>query len=354
MKDANPGSTNDKRGQTTLRQSSQSVISFDFNSMFDEYKKSQQLRTKSFKQSFKHFPRSFRASSKRKRAPTQTQQQSDDDEKNHKINNEHTASSGRNNKEISPSQNNVIINPNTTEKEKRKLLFKAKNKTLQHRRKDDEEIQRRKMPPKSISFDEGNESIKKGKTLTSLPFTLSSNIRNDSNDIDNKNQPAEFFIDFEDSAAKASIGSRSGSNVSLINTIPLTVTKSSKMKNSDSVKSTLDNQSNHSNNNNSSFSNRIYDSFKRKKSRDDNNKNTHQNKLTQQKSLCNEDGTLVVNNQSEDVKNNTPTSMNQSETVKNNTQITIANQSNSRLTHVKNRSNELVKGMNLEAYDTFV
>ena len=319
--------------------------------MFDEYKKSQQQsRTKSFKQSFKHFPRAFRVSSKRKRAPTaiqqQKQQQTAGDEKIYKNDNDNeykTASLDKINKEATSSLNNTINYSNITEKEKRKRLFKSKNKTLQHLRKNDDQIQKRKMPPKSISFDEVRESTRKGNKTPFYTTNINSiTSQSQSDENVNKNQPAEFFIDFEDSAAKASIvGSRSGSNVSLINTTTKTITKSSKMINGDSVNGPLGNQSNHTNNNrngSSSFSNRIYDSFKRKKSGQDNNKNIDQNKLTKQKSLCSENGTLDLDNQS-DVANNTPT---------------IADQSNGGLTHVNNRSNELVKGMNLEAYDTFV
>lgn len=318
LKDANPGST------TTARQLSQSVISFDFDSMFDEYKKSQS-RTKSFKQSFKHFPRSFRASSKRK-GGSKSSQQTTAEKKSY--NDKNTTASDKN---ASASLSNATITPNVTEKEKLKRLLKAKNKTLQHQR--DDEIERYKMPPKSISFDEGKEDKNRP-----LVFTTSID-RNHSNDNSNKNQPAKFFIDFEDSSTKASTaGSRSGSNISLINTTPATIAKSSKMKNIDNVNSTLDNQSNHPNSNSISYNNLINDSFKKKSQKTN---IIAKNKLKKQKSLClSEDGILDVSSQSDASPYITPT--------------TIANQSNGKLTHVSNRSNELVKGMNLEAYDTFV
>ena len=310
LKDANLGSTT----ASSRQQHQQQVVSFDFDSMFDEYKKSRS-HTKSFKESFKHFPRTFRMSSKIKRASTAGGGATGDAHNNNKDNNSNT--------------NSTTTNTPTTEKEKHRRLFKAKNKTLQqlpdHRqRRRNDELRRHQMPPKSMSFNGGE----KGRRIPfSLPLTKYQH--------NNKNNPpAEFFIDFEDSAAKVSIaGSRSGSNISLIKTPPTTTTK----ENSDNVNSTLNRiaavQSDHSTTTNqNSIRSRIYDSFKKK------NRNSKNNKLTKQKSSSSVDGTIDLGNQSNAAKNNTA----------------AVDQSNGRLTHVNNRSNELVKGMNLEVFDTFV
>ncbi|XP_066912451.1 metabotropic glutamate receptor 3-like [Clytia hemisphaerica] len=154
MKDADP--SNNRAGSIPQNQQRQSsVISFDFDGMFDEYKNGKvRSRSAALKQSFKHFPRSFRASKHQNAG---------------KVN--------------SPTKHHL------TEKERKRQRLKAKNKTLQFPKRKREEELSKTMPPKSASFDDGQ-------TLSSkYPYK------------------AEFFIDLDDNKP---LGSRTGSDASLI------------------------------------------------------------------------------------------------------------------------------------------
>ena len=292
----------------------QSVISFDFDSMFDEYKKSK-TRTKSFKESFRHFPRTFRASTKRKRGNTAT------------TNAEEPTLSG----EQSSSQKFSPTKTTKNEKEKRKRQFKVKNKTLQladvkgRKRRDDEaNALKRSMPPKSISFDEG-----KAKSASLPPSSLTTNTTHSNN---NKTSAPEFFMEFQEGGKTSIAGSRSGSNVSLIiATTPIVVAKGTKNNELNNSGTFISTDQSHP-----TVKDGIHDSFKKNKKT--NNNISHKNKLTKQKSVGSVNGTLDLS-QSDILKCNAST---------------IVDQSMEKLTHANNRSNELVKGMNSEAFDTFV
>jgi len=133
----------------------QSVISFDFDGMFDEYQK-QKTRKETLKESFRHFPRTLRLSRRSSKPSSKTP--------------------GSTIKRRDKKQQSKI------------LKIKKKNRTLQHPKK------KPGMPPKSLSFDESRVFAHAG-----------------GKEISHK----EFFIDIEDGTRFTN--SRSASNVSLIN-----------------------------------------------------------------------------------------------------------------------------------------